>query len=81
MHHRLVGLLLEVRQPAVFEVRRRPGFELLELFIRRPDLDAGVDAVRGQWASPLQLPLIENLWLQVSLNSPERKEGCGPLDW
>jgi hypothetical protein len=61
VHHGLVGLVLEVGVPAALEVRSRPVLELLELFLSRADLDAGFDAVGGEWTGSFQCPLIENL--------------------
>jgi hypothetical protein len=62
MHHRLVGLVLEVRIPAALEVRSRPVLELLELFLGWPDLDAGLDAVGRQRACALESPLVKDLY-------------------
>lgn len=58
VHDGLVGLLLKVRLPAVLEVRRRPPLEVLELLGRGPDLDTGLDAVRGQGAGAPEVPLL-----------------------
>lgn len=61
MHHGLVGLVLEVRLPALGEVGSRPGFEFLELRLVRSNLDPGVDSVSRKWPCPLQVPLVEHL--------------------
>lgn len=51
MHDRLVRLVLEVRFPALGEVRRRPPLKVLELLLSRPDLDTSIDTVggKGSW--------------------------------
>lgn len=61
VHDRLVGLVEEVRLPALGEVRRRPRLKLLELSIRRADLDASVDAVGGERTSAVESPLVKDL--------------------
>lgn len=61
MHHGLVGLILEVRLPAIGEVGSRPGFEFFELRLGRSDLDASFNPVGRQWPCPLQVPLVKHL--------------------
>lgn len=58
VHDGLVGLLLKVRLPAVLEVRRGPPLKVLELLGRGPDLDARLDAVRGQGTGAPEVPLL-----------------------
>lgn len=64
MHHRLVGLVLEIRLPAILEVWRRPRLELLELLGRGANLDTGIDTVRGEGASALEGPFIKDSYIR-----------------
>jgi hypothetical protein len=41
-------------------VRSWPGFEFLQFCLSGADLDPGVDAVGGQGASALDIPLLED---------------------
>lgn len=66
MHDWLVGLVLEVRLPAVLEMRSRPFLKLLELFCSWTNLDSGVDTIGCQWAGALEIPLLENAYEKVS---------------
>lgn len=58
VHHRLVRLFLEVRLPTFVELRRGPGFKLLEFFLGRPDLHSGVDTVGSERPGSLKCPLL-----------------------
>lgn len=63
MHNRLVRLVLEVRLPALSEMRRRPPLEVLELLLSRSDLDTSLNAVGGKGSSALLVPLIKDALL------------------
>jgi hypothetical protein len=62
VHHWLVGFVLEVGFPALFEVGGWPGLELLELGGSRTNLNARFDAVGGKGAGSLEVPLLKDTW-------------------
>lgn len=75
VHHWLVGLVLEVGFPALFEVGGGPGFKLLELGGSWANLDACFDAVRSKGAGSLNVPLLKNTWgklVRLSLQGFEK---------
>lgn len=76
MHDWLVRLVLEVRLPALFEVRSRPGLEVAELLFGWADLDACFDAVCGERAGTLEIPLVKDAY-SVSLCVLEEIEPSG----
>lgn len=47
VHHRLVGLLCEIRLPAVLEMGSWPGLKLFQFFLRRADLNTRLDTIGG----------------------------------
>jgi hypothetical protein len=63
MHNRLVRLVLEVRLPALGEMRRRPPLEVLELLLSRSDLDTSLNAVGGKGPCTTLVPLIKDALL------------------
>lgn len=75
MHDWLVGLVLEVRLPAILKMRGRPFLKLLELFCSWTNLDSGVDTIGCQWAGALEIPLLENAYNKVSNSSVGCKSG------
>ena len=77
MHDRLVRLVLEVAIPATLEMWSRPLLHLLELLLRRPDLNASLDAIGGQWSSAFEVPLIEDSFLDFWNTADEVIEALG----
>ncbi len=75
MHHRLVGLVLEVGLPSINKVRSRPLLELVELLLRRTDLDTGVDTIGSQRPSALDIPLPKHLLLHLRVSTQEVIKG------
>lgn len=75
MHHRLVRLVLEIRLVSIDKVRGRPLLELIELLLRRTDLDSSLDAVRRQRPSPLDIPLLVHLLLHLRIAPDEVVKG------
>lgn len=67
VHHGLIGLLLEIRLPAVFEVGGWPFLELLQLLLSRSDFDTGVNAVGGKGACAFEIPLLKDTYLNQSV--------------
>lgn len=61
MHHWLVGLVLEIRFPTVFEVWRWPGLKLPQLLSSWAHFDTGLDAVGCKRSGSLLVPLVEDL--------------------
>ena len=60
MHDGLVGLVLEVRLPALGEVGGGPGLELAELLFGGADLDACFDTVCRERAGAFEVPFVED---------------------
>lgn len=63
VHNWLVGLVLEVAVPTGAELWVWPGIHLIELLLSRSDLDTCLDAIGGEWASTVDVPLVEDLFL------------------
>lgn len=61
VHDGLVGLVLEVRLPSVGEVGSGPALKVPELLLCGTDLDTSVNAVGGERASSLEVPLVKDL--------------------
>ena len=64
VHDGLVRLVLEVRLPPGIEVGSGPSFELPQLFLRGPDFDPSLDAVRGAGPRALDVPFLEHAWMR-----------------
>lgn len=71
MHDRLVGFIFEIRIPSAPKMRSRPAIHFFQLFFSRTDLDASFDAISGKWASTLEVPLIEDSFLDLGNTSNE----------
>ena len=63
MHDRLVRLILKVRIPTALEMRCRPVLHLSQLLLRRTDLYTRFNAISGEWSGTLQVPFIEDSFL------------------
>jgi len=63
MHDGLVGLLLEVAVPAGAEFWTRPLVHHVKFCLCRTNLDTGFNAVSSEWASTINIPLLEHLLL------------------
>jgi hypothetical protein len=63
MHNRLVGFILEVAVPAALEVWSRPRLHLFQLLFSWTNLDTSIDAIGGKWSCALDVPFIENCFL------------------
>jgi hypothetical protein len=75
MHNRLVRLILEVTIPSAAKLLARPAIHHVELFLRRPDLDAGFDAVGGEGPRAVDVPLLEDLFLHFGVTAHKVVEG------
>jgi hypothetical protein len=71
VHDRLVGLVLEVRVPARAELLTRPTVHHLEFFLGGSDLDTRFDTIGGEWASTVDIPLLEYLFLDLGITTDE----------
>ena len=71
MHHGLVVLVLEVAVPAGAELWARPTVHHLEFFLGGSDLDTGLDTVRGERASAVDIPLLEDALLDGWVTTSE----------
>jgi hypothetical protein len=67
VHNRLVRLVLEVRVPTGAELLARPAVHHVELLLGRPDLNTSLDTVGGQWTSTVDVPLLEDLLLDLGV--------------
>lgn len=67
VHHRLVGLVLEVAVPAGAELLARPAIHHVEFSLGGPDLDTSFNAVSGKWTSAVDVPLLEDLLLDLGI--------------
>lgn len=66
MHDWLVRLLLEVAVPSRTELFH---VILRQLFIGRTDFDTSFDPVGGQWARPVDIPLIKDTLLRLRVSA------------
>lgn len=66
VHHWLVGLVLEITLPSVFEVRSWPCLKLPQLLSSWAHFDTGLNAVGCERSSSLLVPLVKDLWNRVS---------------
>lgn len=71
VHDWLVWLVLEVRVPAAAELWARPRVHLLELFLGGADLHTGFDTIGGKRARAVDVPLVENLLLNLLVAADE----------
>ena len=77
MHDRLVRLILKVAVPATLEMWSRPLFHLIQFFLGRAYLDAGFDAIGGEWARALKVPFIEDRFLDFRYTADKVVETLG----
>ncbi|MCQ6512816.1 hypothetical protein NPN18_23900, partial [Vibrio parahaemolyticus] len=77
MHNRLVRLVLEVRLPALSEMRRRPPLEVLELLLSRSDLDTSLNTICSKRPSTLLMPFIEYALLDLRVSTNKVIETLG----
>jgi hypothetical protein len=75
VHNRLVGLVLKIRVPARAEFLAGPAVHHGEFFLCGPDLDTGFDAVGGERARAVDIPLLEDLFLHFGVAADEIVEG------
>lgn len=78
VHHWLVGLVLEIAIPTRAELAAWPGVDLLHLLLGRSSLDTGLDAVGGKRTSAVDVPLREDLLLDLLVATDEVVERVGP---
>lgn len=71
MHDWLVGLILEVAVPTRAEFLAWPAVHHLELFLGGSDLHTSVNTVGRQWASAINVPLVEDFFLNLWIASDE----------
>jgi hypothetical protein len=67
VHDRLVRFVLEIAIPATSELLAGPAIHHIKLFLSRPDLDSGFDAVGGKWAGAVDVPLLEDRFLDLGI--------------
>ena len=73
VHHRLVGLILEIRVPATAEL----GAHLSQLLLGWADLDASLDTVGRQRPTACRAPLVKYLLLHPRVTAGKVVEGLG----
>jgi hypothetical protein len=85
MHHRLIGLILEIAVPSRPEMWSWPTIHLLEFFLGWSDLDTGIDAVGGEGPCSFEVPFIEDSLLDFWNTACEVVETFSPgfrtVDW
>ena len=67
MHHRFVGLVLEVGIPSAAEFVAGPFVDARELLFCGADLDAGFNTVCAQWAAAGNIPFFEDSLLHFGI--------------
>lgn len=77
MHHGLVRLFLEVAVPSALEFWSRPFPHLCELLLRGTDLHTRFDTVGRQWAGTVDVPLVEDLFLNLRVAPNKVIKGLG----
>ena len=77
VHDWLVRLVLEVAVPARSELWTWPLVHDGELFLCRSDLDTGFDTVGGEWTCAVDVPLVEDLFLDRGVATKEIVERLG----
>jgi hypothetical protein len=70
-HDGFIRFLLEVAVPSRSELGAWPGVHHLQLIFCRSNFDTSFDAVGCQWASPIDVPLVEDLLLDLGVTSDE----------
>lgn len=65
VHDGLVGLVLEVAVPALDELREGRSGHVIQILLVRSPLDSSFDSIRCQRTSAVQLPLVEDLFLDL----------------
>ena len=75
VHDWLVGLVLEVRVPTRAELGARPAVHLLKLLLSRADLNTGINTVGGKRTGAVDLPLLEDLLLDLGVATDKVIEG------
>ena len=77
MHDRFVRLILKVAVPATLEMWSRPLLHLTQFFIGRAYLDAGFNAIGGEWTRALEVPFIEDRFLDFRYTADKVVEALG----
>jgi hypothetical protein len=75
MHNRLIRLILEIAIPASPKLLARPAIHHIELFLRRPDLDTSFNTIRGERTRAVDVPLLEDLFLDFGVAADKVVEG------
>lgn len=75
MHDGLIRLVLKVAIPPRPEFRARPLVHHPELILSWSHLHTSLNAVGRQWASAIDIPLVENLFLYLRISSSEVIKG------
>jgi hypothetical protein len=77
VHDWLVGLVLEIAVPTTLEVWSRPRLHLFQLLFSRANLDTSFDAISGKRSCALDVPFIENCFLNFRNTTDEVVETFG----
>lgn len=75
MHYGLVRLVLEVAVPSGPEFFARPAVHHVKFFLGWSNLDTGLDTICRQWTSSIDIPLVEDLFLDLGIPSDKVIEG------
>jgi hypothetical protein len=63
MHDRLVRFILKVAVPTTLEMWGRPLLHLREFLLGRTNFDTSLNAIGGKWSSTLEIPFVEDRFL------------------
>ena len=77
VHDWLVWLVLEVAVPSGDELWEWPALEFFKFLLVRADLHTRFDAIGSEWASAVDVPLIEHLVLRLLITTDEVVERLG----
>lgn len=77
VHDRLIRLVFEIAVPTGTELWAVIVVHLLELLLRRTDLNTGINTVRGKWSGAVEVPLVEYLLLHTRSITDEVIEALG----
>jgi hypothetical protein len=63
MHDRLVRFILKVAVPTTLEMWGRPPLHLREFLLGRTNFDTSLNAIGGKRSSTLEIPFVEDRFL------------------
>ncbi len=77
MHNRFVRFVLKVAVPTTLKVWSRPLLHLLQFLLSRPNLDTSFNSISCERASALDVPFVEDCFLDFWDSADEVVEALG----